>query len=459
MNQPTPRKPRTFVRLPGHLAEDFTPSALQAPSLEAFQQALVLGGQRRSFSAGKPAGQPQELVKMAGGTMLSADTLVVNDAAKADFLRQRGAKLYDDVQFQIFDEDLAIPTASRSRYWEPQPGPLLQESATGPGSLKDVLRHIGADEAHKRSKGDGTTIAVIDTGIHPDLPEIAADRRHPLNPDTLNEDRHWVDHEGHGSMCAVIAAAGEAGGRFTGVAPRAGVLSCRSDFSASDIAEIYTSLIEARRDGRISGPLIVNNSYGLYTCQSNGLMPDDHPFMDIINLAIDEGIVVVFAAGNNHHDVICNHDPEADGPNTIWGPNSHDRILSVGTVNRNDSNRDRSTPHVNSSRGPGEWAERYPKPDCVAPTYGEVIWGYAPRVMPWWGTSGAAPQASGLAALIQSFAVTDLGGAFRPEDVNDIIRASCKSLQAPATCVGRGRIDCNAALALALKRRQGGPSV
>ncbi|HEY0833001.1 MAG TPA: S8 family serine peptidase [Azospirillum sp.] len=448
-----PSSSRIFVRLPDTLARDFNPAALRAPSPEAFQRVLALGpGALLPSFEGVAADTGR-------GRMLTGDTLVVGNAGIAAFLKEKGATLYRDVQFQ-FCADGAGPWEPEHRYWDP----IATAQPVGPGgpdggSLDDVLRHINAREAWALSEGDGATIAVIDTGIHPDLREFGHNRRHSLNPDSVHRDRHWVDHDGHGSMCAVIAAGGGGEGPFSGVAPEAGVISCRTDFTASDIADIYANLIDARRTGQVGGPLIVNNSYGLYSCQSSGEMPDDHPYMDVIRLAIDEGIVVVFAAGNNHHDVKCNHPPDADGPNTIWGPNSHDRVLSVGTVNRDNSNQDRATPHVNSSRGPGEWAVTHPKPDCVAPTYGAVTWGNGRRVMPWWGTSGAAPQVSGLAALIQSFAVRTNGRAFRPGDVNDIIRESCRPLAAPATCVGRGLIDCGAALRAARKRLEGGRTV
>ena len=383
--------------------------------------------------------------------MLTRDTLILENEEIAAFLKDKGAKLYRDVQFQIL-ENSSVPQEPRCRYWEPS-ATTPNANGVDEGSLDDVLSHINVHEAWEISEGDGATIAVIDTGIHGDLPEIGHNRRHSLNPDTFHRDRHWVDREGHGSMCAVIAAGGGLGGRFKGVAPLASVLSCRTDFTAGDISDIYLNLIEARREGRISSPLVVNNSYGLYTCDSSGVMPDDHPYMDVIQMAIDEGIVVVFAAGNNHHDVKCKHPPGADGPNTIWGPNSHDRVLSVGTVNRNNSNQDGTTPHANSSRGPGEWAVKHVKPDCVAPTYGAVIWGNERRVMSWWGTSGAAPQVSGLAALIQAFAANTPGGTFRPDEINDIVRESCRRLSAPATCVGSGLIDCGAALKAAQRRR------
>jgi hypothetical protein len=89
--------------------------------------------------------------------------------------------------------------------------------------------------------------------------------------------------------------------------------------------------------------------------------------------AIRAGIVVVYAAGNNHYDVKCNNDPTRCSPNTIWTVNSMDEVLSVGTVDWN--NKMDSGQHANSSRGPGQWSNKHKKPDCVAPTYGEVILG------------------------------------------------------------------------------------
>lgn len=420
--------------------------------MDLFQRVLALG----------PGGDVQPLFALndlpdagsAGGRMLSPTTLIVESPDIAAFLAGRGAVVYDDVQFQVFD-DPAVPEDPRLRYWQAASGGRQQEKT--PGSLDDVVRQINAPAAWASTQGENATIIVMDTGIDDQLPEIGGNRRQYFNPDSFHVDRHWIDAVGHGSMCAAIAAGGGPGARFQGVAPAARVVSCRTDFSASDISTLYLLLVQAKRKGELTGPLIVNNSYGFYTCQAPGVMPEDHPFFDAVETAINDGVVVVFAAGNNHHDVKCNYDPTADGPQTVWGPNSHDRVLSVGTVNRNESNRDPATPHVNSSRGPGEWAKRFPKPDCVAPTYGDVIWGADVTNMAWWGTSGAAPQAAGLAALIQSHAVQSLGGAFQADDVNDIIRTSCRKLDGePVACVGKGMIDCAAALKEAERRRKGG---
>ena len=357
-------------------------------------------------------------------------------------LRDRNVEVFADLQFQWLQrESPEVPPGPQ--YWTKR-APALAP-ALGEVGLDAVLTQIRAREAWSMTRGAGVTVAVVDTGICGTMREYPASQRSAVNPASLYGGQHWTDEKGHGSMCASIAAGTKkAGGRFDGVAPDATLLAARTDFAATDIYTIYAALIDAKRSGSIPGPLVISNSYGMYMCAPDPAMPEDHPFLEVVLEAIDAGIVVVYAAGNNHVDV-CAHDPARCTPNSIWAVNSHDRVISVGTVNANHSNRDASTPHVNSSRGPGQWARSLPKPDCVAPTYGPVMWGCDYRDMDWWGTSGACPQVAGLAALILS-----VNGALSPAQVGDIIRDSCRDLGAPASCVGHGLIDCEAAVRAAL---------
>jgi serine protease AprX len=356
-------------------------------------------------------------------------------------LAAQGHTLYEDVQFQIFQEP-SIPARPSAHYWRPGAAPMLDVDQ---GNLSVVMEQIGAPAAWRSTRGAGSTIAVVDTGITGTLAEFAPQRRSALDVPSLYHGNHWADGVGHGSMCAAIAAGSKNdGGKYDGVAPEATILAARTDLSSADIFIIYDELITAKRDGRISSPLVISNSYGLYTCSPPNVLPRDHPYLKNVLAAVDAGITVVFAAGNNHADVICNFDPTADHPNSIWSVNSHDQVISVGTVDRNSSNQTPPSPHVNSSRGPGEWAETHKKPDVVAPTYGEIVWGSGYRVMPWWGTSGACPQVAGLAALMLAVAP-----ALMPAQVAEILRRTARALPAPATCVGAGMIDCGAAVTAA----------
>jgi subtilisin family serine protease len=363
-------------------------------------------------------------------------TLDVPDGAAelVDIYRREGLDVYEDFAFDHFDDP---------RYWRPTPS---TSSASGPvPNLRDVLDHIRAPQIWNRTKGQGTTIVVIDTGVCDSRPEFPAHRRHSLDIASRFQGAHWHDPEGHGSMCAAIAAGSGSGhGGVDGVAPEATLLAARTTLMAGDILDIYDDLLSARSDGRLTDPVVISNSYGHQVCQPPVWSPK-HPYMDGIRSAVAAGMVVVFAAGNNHHSV-CGHPPGSSGPNSIWGPNSADEVISVGTVDRNERNDDPAHPHVDSSRGPGQWASIGTKPDCVAPTYGTVVWGCGTMDMEWWGTSGACPQVAGLAALIQSAT----GGILSPAQVGDVIRRTCRSLAAPPTQIGAGIIDCAAAVNEAL---------
>jgi subtilisin family serine protease len=230
------------------------------------------------------------------------------------------------------------------------------------------------------------------------------------------------------------------------VAPDARLIACKTTFDDTELYQIYDLLIQQVEQGHI-GRLVVNNSYGAYQCTPPSISLTD-PFPRIVQRAISKGIVVVFAAGNNHV-VVCGKDPTQCAPNSIWGVNSLDDIVSVGTVDANNRmDQPPSSPggysHRDSSRGPGQFASRTVKPDCVAPTYGEVMWGCGYSAMEWWGTSGAAPQVSGLAALLLS-----KNPALTSREIQDIIKASCISLPLAETCAGAGLIDCEAAVASA----------
>jgi serine protease AprX len=332
-----------------------------------------------------------------------------------------------------------------ARRYEPLQQRRVQSPlATHPFSLTDVLAHTRANEAWAVTRGAGVHVAIVDTGICGTMAEFSGAKQSEYRWADPGLGDAWTDQKGHGSMTGSIAAGSTAGGgRYNGVAPDAPIIACKTSFDDTELYQIYDYLIQLVNNGKI-GRLVVNNSYGSYVCAAPDVSRDD-PFPSIVALAVSKGIVVVFAAGNNHV-VQCAHDPKECNPNSIWGANSMDEVLSVGTVNRN--NRMDEPPatageytHRDSSRGPGQLAQSSQKPDCVAPTYGEVMWGCFYMPMEWWGTSGAAPQVAGLAALLLA-----KDPSLTPAQVQTIIRGSCVDIGLPATCAGAGLIDCLAAV-------------
>ena len=184
------------------------------------------------------------------------------------------------------------------------------------------------------SRGAGVNIAMVDTGICGTMPEFAGAKksqfRWPVS--STGQADPWTDQVGHGSMTGAIAAGTTAsGGRYNGVAPDSPIIACKSSFDDTELYQIYDYLIQLVDSQKIRR-LVVNNSYGSYVCAAPSVTRGD-PFPSIVALAVSKGIVVVFAAGNNHV-VVCGNDPTQCSPNTIWGTNSMDEVLSVGTVNR-----------------------------------------------------------------------------------------------------------------------------
>lgn len=363
---------------------------------------------------------------------------------------QNGAKVYEDVQFYPTAAlgNPFLPAGEDRAYWERAIASPAALAVMAPASatwqtktMADVMAHVNAPKAWaKNARGKGVTIGIVDTGVSSAMKEFPPARRSAHSKSFAYAAGPWIDIVGHGSMCAAAAAAGTAaGGKYDGVAPDATILSARTNLLATDIYKLYDWVLSKKKSGEIAGPVVMSNSYGLYTCAAPAGLPQDHPYREIILDAVAAGIMVVYAAGNNHAAGLCNHDSTKCSPNTIWGVNSIDEVLSVGTVNWN--NRMDTGEHGNSSRGPGQWASAHKKPDCVAPTYGEVVWGSGYQVMEWWGTSGACPQVAGLAALILG-----LDPTLTPAQVGNLIRTTCRDIQLPKACAGAGLIDCEAAV-------------
>jgi len=242
----------------------------------------------------------QEVQQRAHRFKYQTDTLAVQ-VTPEEYYRLRShpaVEIFPDVQLQPF--------------WTHQMSPLA--ATTG---LKEVLDRISAPEAWNKSRGDGTYVAIVDTGICGSMPEFPD----PKKADGWSFDGSdpWTDYYGHGSMCACIAAATDQhGGRFNGVAPNAQLYSCKTTFYTSQLIAVYEWLMDRREEH--GQPIIASNSYGFYTCadpQEDGqAISVNHPFATTLQQAIQEGIVVIFAAGNNHAS--CHGDPNQCQPNTIW---------------------------------------------------------------------------------------------------------------------------------------------
>ncbi len=330
-------------------------------------------------------------------------------------------RLVPDFQFDLDSAGLDVTT---------EVAPTARKSG-----LEDVIRAIKADKAWSLATGEGIIIAVVDTGIAGTRPEFPMAKR--AGGWAAIGDNAWTDWEGHGSMCAAISAGTDSHGGVTrGVAPDALLMSCKTHFYDSELTTIYDTLADLAREGKV---VVSTNSYGLKTGTPPPL-PASTTVNDALNDAIAAGVHVYFSAGNNHEK--AGGAPAACSPNSVWLHKSYESIAAVATCDL-----DRKMWYY-SSRGPGQHygqAGTNPKPDFTAPTpmNGEVVYGSEVRVLSnGWGTSGACPQAAGLAALLLS-----VDNSLPAADIRKIIAETALDLGHSHECQGHGMIDCEAAAA------------
>lgn len=334
---------------------------------------------------------------------------------EADF----GARVVIDRQYAPDDEAL--------------PG-VGAESAVGDpeddgGSLDDVLDAINAKHAWSYSRGAGVILAIVDTGVAA-LPEFV----HKGEGWAAGGEDPWDDPHGHGTMGAAIAAASRAhGGDFDGVAPEATIFPCRTTFTDGELTVVYEQLADLQQTG--NGPVVANNSFGLPS-STPPLVSTDDDFPDALRDAVEAGVVACFSAGNYHH--VLGGDPSECAPTSIWAWKCRDDVVVTAAVDLDGD------PWWYSSRGPGQHhgLEGYGrKPDVVAPVpeNGLVLRPEGPQRVQHWGTSGASPQAAGLAALLQAQAPRS------PSEIIQILRETADDLSHDPDCVGSGRINCLAA--------------
>ena len=196
-----------------------------------------------------------------------------------------------------------------------RPGVALIEidRALRPQTLEG-LEVIGAESLHQMNiSGEGTAIAVIDTGVDYNHPTLGGGQIpnvkviHGL--DTADGDDDPLDCLGHGTAVASVAAGSSyqwsPNRRFAGgVAPAAKILAykvtaddnCRTAYSSAVVAAIEDALLH--RDGDDYRLAAINISLGGGEF-SSACDDANAAYASAIQTAVDAGITVVAAAGNN----------------------------------------------------------------------------------------------------------------------------------------------------------------
>ena len=237
--------------------------------------------------------------------------------------------------------------------------------------------------------GAGVTVAVIDTGIDKDHPDLEANIvggrnfvgkgpswRRKVDPEK------WDDDNGHGTHVAGTVAAIDNEEGVIGVAPGASLLGVKvldqnGGGYLSDIVDGIYWAVDIGPDGEeASGDEadVINMSLGTtYNVQT---------FRDAVDYAEGQGVVVVASAGN-----------EGSGTDTVLYPAKYGSVIAVAATWSNDERASFSStgPSVELA-APGVY---------VYSTYKDGQYGTLS------GTSMASPHVAGTAALVIASGVTD----------------------------------------------------
>jgi serine protease len=283
------------------------------------------------------------------------------------------------------------------------------------------LDMIEADAAHSVTTGAGAVVAVVDSGVQADHPDLAGH----IGPgyDFVQHDATPQDGNGHGThVSGIVAAATGNGIGVESVAPGATIMPVRvlGDDGGGNTDDVARGVDWARTHGAD----VINLSLGSEVPLVGATGGD--AFDAAVHRALAAGIVVVAAAGNS-------------GVPVCEQPAAKDGLLCVGAV---DKRRQRSFFSSFGSGlglvapgGSGGSAAGMAGEDVLSTYKGSTYTELA-------GTSQAAPHVSGVAALLVSLGVRGQAAVKR-------ILATATDLGAPGDDpeYGAGLVDARAAVA------------
>lgn len=274
------------------------------------------------------------------------------------------------------------PTSTPAPTNTPTPTPTPSSTQTLPWGVD----RVDADNVWSVTSADNVRVAIIDTGIDLDHPDLSANIKGGVN--TIYSWRTADDDNGHGSHVGGIIAAVNNSIGVVGVGHQIDLYAVK--VLNSNGSGYVSDIIEGIQWSINNGIKVINMSLGTTS--------DIQAFHDAVIAAKNAGITVVAAAGNS-------------GPsdNTVIYPAKYPESIAVSATN--------------SSDGQPSWSSRGPEVDVAGP--GASIYstyksgGYATLS----GTSMATPHVAGAAALVLS---THPG--FTPSQVQSHLQANAEVL-------------------------------
>ncbi|MEV8587282.1 type VII secretion-associated serine protease mycosin [Streptomyces sp. NPDC051180] len=290
-------------------------------------------------------------------------------------------------------------------------------------------------EAWRTTKGEGITVAVLDTGVdagHPDLEGSVLPGHDLIGFGASRGDRAWARHGT--AMAGIIAGHGhgpDGGDGVLGIAPDVRILPVRVILESTDKARDKarksrgTALAEGIRWAADHGADVINLSLG---DDSKSAHPDAGEDA-AVQYALAKGVSVVASAGNG-----------GEKGDHVSYPAAYPGVIAVTAVDRFGTHASFST---------RRWYAT-----VSAPGVDIVIADPDRRYYEGWGTSAAAAFVSGAVALVRS-AHPDLTPAQIKRLLIDTARSRPKGGRSDAK--GYGTVDPAAAIDAGARLKAGDP--
>jgi subtilisin family serine protease len=363
---------------------------------------------------------------------------------------ERAAKAAEPEPFDGIGADLSL---AGTEYFCPA---NLDELLFGDrGSAARLTRSRFLMEQAPPLKGKGVNVVVIDEGLdQAAIPHFGGGWAQGTTlPGTTKR--------GHGLMVArnILDAAPEATLYDVPLIPlRIDNVDTFIASARAAVRQVIHDIAALRGFPRWSGSWVLVNAWAIFdrsTEQPRGDYTENphHPFNRLIGHAVEQGHDVVFAAGNCGQFCPSRRCGVNDrGPGfSIYGANSHPRVLTVGAV-RTDARW-----LGNSSQGPGQALLSHDKPDLCAPSnFREVDSAFTGNTDEPYvgntgspfiantGTSAACGLAAGIVAALRSHWDAK---AVPPDRLRNVLTATARKTEGPGWKghLGHGVLDAEAA--------------
>jgi subtilisin len=365
----------------------------------------------------------RNVLKIAGGSVAAAGfaglagatgTVEVNVGFRGERGRQDALEAADEVVREFDSLDVLTIRASAKaakalakrqhvRYVE-ENGEMEALAQTLPWGID----RVDADVVHADGvTGDGADVAIIDTGIdsdHPDLRANVGEGRAFVTCSGTQCDYDWDDDNGHGTHCAGTVAALDNTEGIVGVAPEATLHAAKvlDDNGAGSFSDVAAGIEWVADEGYDVANLSLGGSSGSSTVK------------DAVQYAYDNGVLLTGSAGGSGPCSDCVNYPAA-----------YEEVMAISSTDEDDS--------LASFSSTGSEIE------LAAPgsnVYSTWIDGQYETLS---GTSTSPPHVSGAGALLMANGCSNT-------EARKVLRDTAEDIGLASNEQGRGLLDVEAAV-------------